>query len=75
MLKHEHRALFGIRVLADDDLATLAADVRKLAAGAFALIEHGWPTTPPSRAFRTRGTADLSPTLQGRVSRVLQLLE
>ncbi len=41
MLKHEHRALFGIRVLADDDLATLAADVRKLAAGAFALIEHG----------------------------------
>ncbi len=31
------------RVLADDELARLAADVRKLSTQAFALLEHGLP--------------------------------
>jgi AcrR family transcriptional regulator len=51
-----HQALIDYvrrRVLADDDLTGLAADVRKLAAGAFALLEHGlgdYAPRPPGAA-------------------------
>src|SRR5579859_477051 len=51
-----HRALIDYvrrRVLADDDLSGLAADVRKLAAAAFALLEQGlgnYAAKPPGPA-------------------------
>ena len=52
------------RVLADDEPARLAADVRRLAKRAFALLEHGlgdYAGKPPSRTRTspaTRGSRD-----------------
>jgi AcrR family transcriptional regulator len=56
-----HRALIDYvrrRVLAGDDLGGLAADVRKLAAGAFELLEHGlgqYAIKPPGPAHSEGG--------------------
>lgn len=38
------------RVLAGDQLPSLPADVRKLSAEAFGLLEHGLGDYPPGRA-------------------------
>jgi AcrR family transcriptional regulator len=53
-----HRALLDYvrrRILADDEPARLAADVRRLTAAAFALLEHGlsgYAAKPPAPALR-----------------------
>lgn len=48
-----HRVLIDYvrrRVLAGDQLPSLPADVRKLSAEAFGLLEHGLGDYPPGRA-------------------------